>query len=112
MKKTFRKTALAGLTSLALVIDGCNSGKDIMQREAIMGNYKILFSIDGLGRHLVIKEGSDSTNTPFLFAKDHGKDGRFDEINLHYVPRGNPLEAYANIDSLETIWNRVIKEGK
>ena len=71
--------------------------------------------VDGMGRHLRIdyKEG-ESSYERYLHAMDWKEregtfDGRFDEVTLRNVPKGDLLEKYVNLDSLNGLYKEVIE---
>ena len=113
MRKTLRK--LVGGIALvgSLAGAGCGEKIDYMGKEAIIGGYHISITNGHLGGHIIVRESNDTTfKGPFLTAWDNNRDGRLDEINLKHLPKGHQIEKYANLDSLESLWKRVVKEGR
>lgn len=103
-KKGARATALAGLVALGL--SGCADRSHNFLNKEIVGNYEFSRSLDGRGRIVNVIDTANSFRS--VYGRDDNNDGRFDEIGFSAeVPKGSPLEAYANLDSLEAIWNRL-----
>jgi hypothetical protein len=65
------------------------------------------------------KEHINDFHPRYLTAKDNEPitdgepigDGRFDEIKLWGIPKGNELEKYANLDSVTKLYNEVKETG-
>ena len=65
------------------------------------------------------KEHTNDFHPRYLTAKDNEPiiegepigDGRFDEIKLWGIPKGNELEKYANLDSVTKLYNEVKEIG-
>jgi hypothetical protein len=55
---------------------------------------------------------TDDKNNFYVAGKDFNKDGRFDEIRLVGVPKGNELESLANQTSLNEVVQEVRKQNK
>jgi len=107
------KTLRNIITGIALLggLAGCGEKREYMpQTETQINGYIVRASVGDIapGMHIVIQENKDTLYKPLVFARDNDVDGRFDEIGLQNVPKGHPLEAYANLDSLEVMWNRAV----
>lgn len=77
--------------------------------------------VNGMGNSIRIEENDLSENIDkphilatdnFPFSKDSVGDGRIDEINLYFIPKGHRLEEYANLDSLNKLYNEVKQTGE
>ena len=112
MTNTLRSLVTAGI--LGVAVAGCN-----LPQFPIYGNlttkegYKVSGTEDGMGRHLVIEDSYLTSSAKgllghdFLTVWDRDNDGRFDEINLSYLPKGHPIEAYATLNKLDSLWKRL-----
>jgi hypothetical protein len=101
-KKAKRKVpaVVSGLAALSLAGIGCGDEMEI--EDVLINGYNVSIFEDSRTRYICIGT---------LNATDWNRDGRFDEIDLSRVSKGHPLEAYANPDSLEAMWNRALQEG-
>jgi hypothetical protein len=71
----------------------------------ISTNGKVLYTN---GRILMIKDIHGNS----LIAGDYDKDGRYDNIGLQELPKGSPLEQFANPQSLKEITDKILNEAK
>jgi len=99
------RNILAGLGVVGSLVGCRDMSKDFSKIE-INGGYEFFASFDGSGRNAGINDTAGTFGYAVTGA-DRNNDGRFDIINLNFVPKGDPIEAYANLDSLESIWNRL-----
>lgn len=53
--------------------------------------------------------GEQPFSAPCIEAMDYGPDGRFDIIELRGVPKGHPLEEYANLEKLQDVYQAAVK---
>ena len=107
MKDTLKKILTGALILGSL--GGC-SKNEAFYKEGNFRGYKAIIGCDGEGRKINIYD-----NEGRLFGLDEGGnegDGRFDRINLSTVPKGHPLEKYANPDSLEVAYNQIKNQGE
>ena len=82
-------------------------------------DYTAKIETNSSGRHMIIKEPNNAKNNfVYLYARDgigrnkkNKFDGRFDEINFWSLPKGHALEKYANLDSIEYIYNHIKENG-
>ena len=119
MKKTLRKTALAGLTALAL--GGCNNE---MHLSGDYGGCVVNITRDDFKRLIDMRcsdYGYPSTHPNWIEAYDFEKSGVFDYIwangssipeNIKERSRDDPFFNYANSDSLNVIYNAVLEQNK
>jgi len=77
------------------------------------GDYVIIIWNNGNENHFSMKIKDESKS--FLHSLDYcvnGKsDGAFDEITLKAVPKENPLREYANLDSINKLYQEVKETG-
>ena len=109
MRKTLNKLLTAGAVGLAVA--GCGGDTSaFFKKEKLMDPYIVTIGNNGFARYIRITQVSDSGKLegPFLSANDQNKDGRFDEIILRYLPKGNPMEKYASLDSLNALYDKVL----
>lgn len=102
--------AIAGIATIGIFVRVLvsaardTSGRTQMRpfaRTANYQNWKVTASVDGSGRRVSL---ADTTLADvFVSSTDANLDGRFDEIRLA-LPKGHPLEVYANLDSLEAAY--------
>ena len=65
------------------------------------------------GSQLAVSVGfNDEQNSFYVNGRDTDKDGRFDEIRIVGVPKGNELESLANQDSLSQIVQEIKNQKK
>jgi hypothetical protein len=110
---TKQKSKLGNLLlvgTAALNLAGCGGGTDVMPlKEADINGYHVGAVINSR-RIINISDPSLGPNAHFrVYGLDRDIDGRFDEIGLLNIPKGHPLENYANLDSLESMWSRVVE---
>lgn len=70
-----------------------------------IGGYTVRADSVGRLRRISINEGNN-----YLTAIDSDNDGRFDEINLVDLPKGHPLEQFANLNELERVYAEATRE--
>lgn len=112
MKINMPKCLTRGLTGLAVAgaFSGCGGNIYYSSYEGF--NVKIGDTYDtypvypGI-RYLYMKD----INGNELIAADVSKDGRYDTINISNLPKGSPLEKYANPQTLKEITDKVLSEA-
>jgi hypothetical protein len=90
------------IAALPLIFGGCGGSKPDIN--GTFRGYRATLS-NSVARHVVIHETSG-----FVYGIDFNEDGRIDEIGLK-VPKGSPLERYANPDSLEVAYSELTQSG-
>lgn len=103
MKKLL-KTILC--VSLIPFLIGCGNNNHYFSKESKYKEYIAKAGVEGRGRFLIIADG-EQCGANFLRADDYNNDGRFDKIQLEFLPKGNPIEKLANLDKLEEIYKEV-----
>lgn len=68
-------------------------------------------STDGGGRRIVVTQDHPSKLIYGISAVDENKDGRFGRIYVG-VDKGNMLEKYADLQTLENLYSQVKENGK
>jgi hypothetical protein len=116
---------LLSIPLIAATVNSCReSSQDFYKYKEIDG-LRVNISKDNQGSMIRVSEieKADSHiplgSTSFVSAADNFPvskgnigDGRFDEIKLYHVPKGHPLEKYANLDYLTKLYNEVNETGK
>jgi hypothetical protein len=117
--KRFYQTAVAGtLGALALSSTGCGSPNplDKLMTKEIEEHHVKTWAENG--RRMINISYSNKTDRPrskvYLFAEDWPVDGRrgFAHISLGKVPNGDNLEKYANLETLERLYQEVRETGR
>jgi hypothetical protein len=73
--------------------------------------YPAKIRVNGMGRIVTISRSASEPNI-YVTALDRGNDGRFDELRLNHVPKGDPLEGFANFQTLEDAYKEVSATGQ
>lgn len=107
VRKTLGTITLASLIGLA----GCSEkGKEVSYKEGTFRGYDIIIREGVLGKEIQINR--DISKDSYLYARDRDGNGVVDEIFLWSIPKGSPIEKYANPDSLEVAYNEVKNQGE
>lgn len=96
---------IRGLT--ALTIAGSFAGCDgIKVYTAGYEGYSVIYTDSRVNSSVKISD----LNNNCLVGTDDNHDGRYDGINLSSLPKGSPLEKYANIESMKKVEDYVLAE--
>ena len=123
-RRQFLKNIGAGALGLAgsLALVGCNSSNRVDKKGEYEGNrvdireyhwpngninFRTMRIFDNSGKSMVILIAEDN----FTVQHANRADGRFDNINLRYVPEGHAFENYANPTKLKEIYDHVMNSG-
>jgi len=98
-----RTPKLITALGICVVLVGCGPNPNFRTEGEYKG-YRVTASIEGAGTVRRVAIGKKDGG--YISAEDMENDGRFDTIHL-MVPKGDPLEALANIDSLEEAYRTV-----
>lgn len=97
---------------------GCNNDIEYFSKTKEKDGLVMSAWNNGMGNHFRIDEGDDNTAGPYLHALDRYSlsdkdtlDERFDEISLRNVPKGHSIEKYANLDSINKLYQEVKETG-
>lgn len=105
-----KQTKLATLALGVLTgLSGCEKSNVDKYGKGKIDGYHATAFVDGNMRTLVIHAG-DVYKEGVLLATDVNNDGRFDEITLDTLPKGHPLEQYANLRRLEEVYSQIVGE--
>ncbi|MBS3133692.1 hypothetical protein J4214_00505 [Candidatus Woesearchaeota archaeon] len=110
------KTALTLGSLVGILQSGCENEPQFERIEGEFRGYYAVYIVDIRGRIIKIHdknpEEQRANDIPIeVYAIDENNDGKFDEI-IRHTPRGHPLEAYANLDSLEAAEKELREKGK
>lgn len=112
---------LLSIPLLALTQNSCRNSNNDFSKVKEKDGLVLKAWVDGMGNSIRIEENDSSENIDkphilarddFPFTKDSVGDGRIDDIRLYYIPKGHRLEEYANLDSLNKLYNEVKETGK
>lgn len=108
---------LAG--ALALNVAGCSGNPSDWSPEKMgkFEGYEVRIGVKGGKRYIGLSENLEqwkrhSSKASYLHANDFNNDERFDEILLDSLPKGHPLERYANPETLEKAYQAVLDQNK
>jgi len=101
---TMVTVAMAGLYALHKL-----DGRDIF-KEANYQTYAGEARENKFYRKLLLRDARDEkrSGSSCIVAQDFNNDGRFDDIRLFGVPKGNSLEQYVNLEKLEDAYQAII----
>ncbi len=107
--------SLIGAGVLGLGLNGCINKYEFFSKTLKKEGFEMHAWSNGMGVNFRIDYGKENIDEPHLYALDKWidsiPDGRFDEIYLRNVPKGDKLEKYANLDSLNVLYNEVLENG-
>jgi len=115
--KNLKNLIKTGLISLPLILGGCRDFSNDFAKYKEKDGLVMKAWVDGMGRHFRIDYGTNELYGSYIYALDRidspdSTDGRFDEIKLYGVPKGDKLEKYANLDSITKLYNEVKETGR
>jgi len=111
-------TKILGIAMPIILMAGCKPAENhfISKRADYKGN-TVFANLDVVGRRVAIYSGKVGyqfipIDHPHVGASEQGKPkGRFDEIYLDHVSKGNVLEKYASLQEMETAYEFAMKTG-
>jgi hypothetical protein len=117
-KSKMKKKKLLSLIAapiFGLGLNGCMNKYEPFDKTLKKDGFEMHAWSNGSGVNLRLDYGKENIDEPHLYALDkwgnENPDGRFDEIFLKNVPRGDKLEKYANLDSLTVLYKEVLEKG-
>lgn len=114
------KTKTLTTLLLATTLVGCprDSSKDFAKAGEVEGYEVFVEYSDPSFRKIVIidrENCTDDISCPYVYAEDsaaHGGFGRFDQIDLRFLPLEHPLQEYASLERLEEVYKKVSVSGE
>lgn len=109
--KLLRNAILSTMIGITAIITGStdNSTPRIDKHLAVVGYTAHIIQVPE--RMLDIGVFSNHTYEKFIHAVDYNRDGRYDAIYLYNIPKGDTLENFANIKTLDSLSQEVIEHG-
>ena len=109
--KNLLRTAIAPVIATGLI--ACTDTSDDFAKKGNFKEYEVYIWENSGERHISMQDKNQDVDFgPYLYAIDKDNDGRFDEIKLKRIPKGDSLEKYANLNSLEEIYKQISEQGE